>query len=123
MSQEQSQVKKWYIIHTYSGYEKKVMTDLEKRIETLELTDKVFRIIVPEEETYEYAEERRLFYVAITRAKHHSYVIYDHEKPSKFIKEIKSESSYQFKTIQTKGVQNAPPDYGRCPSCGRVFRG
>ena len=27
--------KKWYIIHTYSGYEKKVATDLEKRIESL----------------------------------------------------------------------------------------
>lgn len=45
--------KKWYIIHTYSGYEKKVKTDLEKRIETLALTDKVFRIIVPEEESVE----------------------------------------------------------------------
>jgi len=45
--------KKWYIIHTYSGYEKKVMTDLEKRIESLNLTDKVFNIIVPEEETVE----------------------------------------------------------------------
>ncbi|TDT67915.1 transcription antitermination protein nusG [Hypnocyclicus thermotrophus] len=45
--------KKWYIIHTYSGYEKKVKTDLEKRIETLNLSDKVFRIIVPEEESVE----------------------------------------------------------------------
>ena len=42
--------KKWYIIHTYSGYEKKVATDLEKRIESLNLTDRVFRILVPEEE-------------------------------------------------------------------------
>lgn len=45
--------KKLYIIHTYSGYEKKVMTDLEKRIESLNLTEKVFNIIVPEEETVE----------------------------------------------------------------------
>ena len=45
--------KKWYIIHTYSGYEKKVMTDLEKRIESLNLTEKVFNIIVPEEESVE----------------------------------------------------------------------
>ena len=45
--------KKWYIIHTYSGYEKKVMTELEKRIESLNLTEKVFNIIVPEEETVE----------------------------------------------------------------------
>ena len=45
--------KKWYIIHTYSGYEKKVATDLEKRIESLDLTDRVFRILVPEEEVLE----------------------------------------------------------------------
>uniref|UniRef100_A0A6A7GA58 Transcription termination/antitermination factor NusG n=2 Tax=Hirondellea gigas TaxID=1518452 RepID=A0A6A7GA58_9CRUS len=45
--------KKWYMIHTYSSYEKKVKADLEKRIQTLELTDKVFRIVVPEEEINE----------------------------------------------------------------------
>ena len=34
--------KKWYIIHTYSGYEKKVAADLEKRIESLYFKQKVF---------------------------------------------------------------------------------
>lgn len=50
---DQMKVKKWYIIHTYSGYEKKVKTDLEKRVESLNLGDRVFRIVVPEEETVE----------------------------------------------------------------------
>lgn len=45
--------KKWFVIHTYSGHEKKVKTDLDKRVETLGLNEKVFRIIVPEEETIE----------------------------------------------------------------------
>ena len=45
--------KRWYIIHTYSGYEKKVKADLEKRIESLNLEDRVFRIVVPEEESVE----------------------------------------------------------------------
>ena len=36
--------KKWYIIHTYSGYEKKVAADLEKRIESRVVSDRVFRI-------------------------------------------------------------------------------
>ena len=45
--------KKWYIIHTYSGYEKKVATDLEKRVESLNLTDRVFSILVPGEEVRE----------------------------------------------------------------------
>ena len=53
MTESQKIVKKWYIIHTYSGYEKKVKVDLEKRIESLNFTDKVFRIIVPEEEKME----------------------------------------------------------------------
>lgn len=53
MTESTNIVKKWYIIHTYSGYEKKVCADLEKRIQTLSLTDRVFRIIVPEEEKIE----------------------------------------------------------------------
>ncbi|NLK62000.1 MAG: transcription termination/antitermination factor NusG [Fusobacteria bacterium] len=52
-------VKKWYIIHTYSGYEKKVKTDLEKRIETLKLKDIVHRIIVPEEENIELKDGKK----------------------------------------------------------------
>jgi len=59
MSEDNKMVKKWYIIHTYSGYEKKVKTDLEKRVETLNLTDRVFRIIVPEEESMEIRRGKR----------------------------------------------------------------
>ena len=37
-------------------------------------------IIIPESQNFlQYAEERRLFYVAVTRAKHHSYILYDVE--------------------------------------------
>ena len=41
------------MIHTYSGYEKKVKTDLEQKIETLGMGDIVTKILVPEEETIE----------------------------------------------------------------------
>ena len=64
--------KKWYIIHTYSGYEKKVATDLEKRIESLNLTDRVFRILVPEEEVL---EEKRGKMVKVPRKLFPSYVM------------------------------------------------
>ena len=64
--------KKWYIIHTYSGYEKKVATDLEKRIESLNLTDRVFRILVPEEEVL---EEKRGKMVKVPRRLFPSYVM------------------------------------------------
>lgn len=40
--------KRWYIVHTYSGYENKVKVNLEKRIEYMNMADKIFRIEVPQ---------------------------------------------------------------------------
>jgi transcriptional antiterminator NusG len=45
--------KNWYVVHTYSGYENKVKTNLEKRVESMGMQDKIFRVIVPEEEETE----------------------------------------------------------------------
>ncbi|WP_300327957.1 transcription termination/antitermination protein NusG [Fusobacterium sp.] len=45
--------KKWFMIHTYSGYEKKVKTDLEQKIETLGMNEIVTKILVPEEQSVE----------------------------------------------------------------------
>ena len=42
--------KNWYVVHTYSGYENKVKTNLEKRVESMGMQDKIFRVVVPEEE-------------------------------------------------------------------------
>jgi transcriptional antiterminator NusG len=38
---------KWFVVHTYSGHENKVATNLKQRIETMKLADKIFDIIVP----------------------------------------------------------------------------
>lgn len=46
-------VTRWFMIHTYSGYEKKVKTDLEQKVETLGLSEVVTSILVPEEESIE----------------------------------------------------------------------
>ena len=40
--------KRWYIVHTYSGHENKVKVNLEKRIEYMNMGDKIFRIEVPQ---------------------------------------------------------------------------
>lgn len=40
--------KRWYIVHTYSGYENKVKVNLEKRIEYMNMADKIFRVEVPQ---------------------------------------------------------------------------
>ncbi len=41
------------MVHTYSGYENKVKMNLEKRVETMGMEDKIFRVIVPEDEETE----------------------------------------------------------------------
>ena len=43
----------WYVVNTYSGYEAKVKQNMEQRVRSMEATDKVFRIVVPEEEVEE----------------------------------------------------------------------
>lgn len=42
--------KRWYVVHTYSGYENKVKANLEKRVESMGMQDKIFRVLVPMEE-------------------------------------------------------------------------
>ena len=50
---------RWYVVHTYSGYENKVKTDLEKTIKNRELEDFFFNIVVPMEEQVEIKEGKR----------------------------------------------------------------
>ncbi|MCF8566023.1 transcription termination/antitermination protein NusG [Alicyclobacillus tolerans] len=45
--------KQWYVIHTYSGYENKVKQNLESRVQTMAMGDKIFQILVPTEEELE----------------------------------------------------------------------
>jgi len=40
---------KWYVIHTYAGYENRVMANLQKRVESMGMQDKIFQIVVPME--------------------------------------------------------------------------
>ncbi|SHH17467.1 transcription termination/antitermination factor NusG [Thermosyntropha lipolytica DSM 11003] len=44
----------WYVVHTYSGYENKIKIDLAKRVETMHMQDKIFGVLVPEEQEIEY---------------------------------------------------------------------
>ena len=51
--------KKWYVLHTYSGYENKVKKNLETRIETMGLENNVFGIVIPTETVTEIKESGR----------------------------------------------------------------
>ncbi len=50
---------KWYVIHTYSGYENKVKTNLEHRIQSMDVAHKIFRVVVPTEEEVEIKNGQR----------------------------------------------------------------
>lgn len=57
----------WFVVHSYSGYENKVKKNLEHRIESLGMQDKIFEVVVPTEEEIELKDgqrrtvERRIF--------------------------------------------------------------
>jgi transcriptional antiterminator NusG len=57
----------WYVVHSYSGMETKVKKNLEHRVESMKMSDKIFQVIVPTEEQIELKDgerrviERRVF--------------------------------------------------------------
>jgi len=59
MAKQRSEGRQWYVIHTYSGYEERVIENLKQRIKTLHMEDKIFDCIVPKEKTIEIRNGRR----------------------------------------------------------------
>jgi transcriptional antiterminator NusG len=51
--------RRWYVIHTYSGYENKVKTNLEHRISSMDMGDKIYQVLVPTEEEIEIKNGKR----------------------------------------------------------------
>jgi transcriptional antiterminator NusG len=49
----------WYVIHCYSGYENKVKHNLEQRIETMQMQDQIFQVVVPTEDEMEVRDGKR----------------------------------------------------------------
>lgn len=50
---------RWFVIHTYSGYENKVKANLEHRIQSMDMGDKIFQVLVPTEEEIEIKNGKR----------------------------------------------------------------
>ncbi|MFS8629359.1 MAG: transcription termination/antitermination protein NusG [Limnochordales bacterium] len=51
--------KRWYVIHTYSGYENKVKANLERRVQSMDMQDKIFRVMVPTEEEIDFKDGKK----------------------------------------------------------------
>lgn len=81
--------------------------------------DDILELLLPEKERYPFAEERRLFYVALTRAKNRVYLVYNPDDPSPFMTEIYS-GKYDIcddEIITGKFPPNQPKI--QCPTCHR----
>jgi DNA helicase-4 len=72
--------------------------------------DPILNAVLHEGDKFDNAEERRLFYVAATRARHQNYLLYDVSNPSKFVEELISGDAVQ-------SAQNAV----RCPECKGIM--
>lgn len=80
--------------------------------------DPVLSLVVREDRSIQYAEERRLFYVAMTRTKNRVYFVAPEQNPSEFLLEIKRE----YKNVYLNGEwnENQPQNLEKktCPICG-----
>lgn len=80
--------------------------------------DPVLKFVIKEDHSIEYAEERRLFYVAMTRTKNRVFLIAPEQNPSEFLLEIKRD----YKSVVLRGnwnEQQYQPAYRNiCPICG-----
>jgi transcriptional antiterminator NusG len=59
LGEEPDDGRRWYVVHCYSGYENKVRHNLEQRIETMGMKDRIFDVVVPTEEEIEVKEGKR----------------------------------------------------------------
>lgn len=68
--------KKWYVIHTYSGYENKVMATLERKVKSMDLEDTISKILVPMEEVVEVKDGKKR---TVKRKMYPGYVVLEME--------------------------------------------
>lgn len=80
--------------------------------------DPVLKYVVKDDHSYDYAEERRLFYVALTRTKNRVYIITPQQHPSEFVLELIRD----YPQVEVFGKINKEPQEKtldkRCPICG-----
>ncbi|MGB2782503.1 MAG: transcription termination/antitermination protein NusG [Atribacterota bacterium] len=56
-----SNIKKWYVVHTYSGYENKVKINLEQRVKSMGMENQIFQVLIPTEKVLEVKAGRRKY--------------------------------------------------------------
>ena len=84
--------------------------------------DPLLDLVAPPAEPYEFAEERRLFYVALTRARHGVYLLADPLRPSPFVTELLEQSGTGLRIVGDAAT--SPRQMPKCPRCegGRLLQ-
>jgi DNA helicase-4 len=75
--------------------------------------DPLLSLVSPEEEAFQNAEERRVMYVAMTRARHTLTILASNARPSSFVTELRKDPAYGIST-----AQGAEPEAHVCGECG-----
>ncbi|KKU19669.1 MAG: Transcription antitermination protein nusG [Parcubacteria group bacterium GW2011_GWA1_47_11] len=60
VKKEESKIPQWFAVHTYAGYEDAVARYLEQRVESLEMRDKIFKVVVPKEKNIKIRNGKRI---------------------------------------------------------------
>ncbi|MDX0979890.1 helicase [Sinorhizobium medicae] len=72
--------------------------------------DELLNLVMPRPETFDYAEERRLFYVALTRARRGVFLLTNSREPSRYIRELSeiAGENLRFETVDGDGLVQCP---------------
>lgn len=83
--------------------------------------DPLLELVMPIPELFPHAEERRLFYVALTRARHGVYLLASKYAPSSFVEELEQtiEIAPMLRYPETEGLTESGEPVEKCPQCGR----
>ncbi len=79
--------------------------------------DPILDIVLPPSDGFPYSEERRLFYVAVTRAKNQVFIISPEKKPSSFVKELMEEAHNGCEVLNADGTPAESCKLSFCPTC------
>ncbi|PJM73307.1 transcription termination/antitermination factor NusG [Bifidobacterium primatium] len=85
---------KWYVLHTYSGYEKRVKTNVESRVTSFGLEDQIFQVEVPMEEVEKHTDKGKKI---ITRVRIPGYVLIrmtDDEEARRIVRETEAVTGF-----------------------------
>lgn len=109
---------KFMTVHASKGLEADHVIILRAEADTMGfpsqiVDDPLLDLVLPKPESFEHAEERRLFYVALTRARKTVTILADREKPSAFARELIEEPKYEVLQLDDAGIADH-----QCRSCG-----